>query len=179
MQGYSPNQSPYPQNYSPQGHPQGQYYSNQPYPGPQHQVQQGYPNPPYRGGHGGYRGNHFSGPDRRFPSQSQSYPPAPAQRGRGGHFSNLSWTPATGRRGGHPTIDNKPRGAVAQVGQTITPVTPQGVPEPSGSSVDEEDNPFRPSKDLRVEDETTKEETKMPPPSKPAPVATSPQDGKV
>ncbi|KAG9193641.1 CTD kinase subunit alpha [Alternaria panax] len=139
MQGYTPNQSPYHQNQSPS------YYPNQPYPQP------GFQNSPHRGGHGGYRGNNFNGPDRRMSGPGANAPfGGPGGRGRGAattQFSNLSWTPASGTRGGRPA---------AEVPRPQPAVAPQA---PSDSaSVDADDNPFRPSKDLRVEDEGSKEE---------------------
>ncbi|KAF2179840.1 hypothetical protein K469DRAFT_490543, partial [Zopfia rhizophila CBS 207.26] len=149
MQSYSPNQSPYHQNYSPPGH-QGQYYPNQSYPGPQHQMQQGYQNSSYRGGHGGgFRGNHFNGPDRRISGAgpSASYPPVQSQRGRSAaptQYSNLSWTPSSGTRGGRPAAEAAPRNLINSAG-----TTPKAALDAQASSVDEEDNPFRPSKDLR------------------------------
>lgn len=144
MQGYSPNQSPYNhnQNQSP-GYLQNQQYG-----------QPGFQNSPHRGG---FRGNHFNGPDRRT---SGSAPGAPfgVQTGRGRaaptQFSNLSWTPASGTRGGRPATE-APR--------------PLPVAAPATElAVDADDNPFRPSKDLRVEDEGVKEDKKMQPPTKPA-----------
>ena len=144
MQGYSPNQSPFNHN---QNHSPG-YLQNQQYP------QQGFQGSPHRGG---YRGNHFNGPDRRL---SNPTPGAPygAQAGRGRaaptQFSNLSWTPASGTRGGRPATE-APRPQPA-----ATPAV-----EPA---VDADDNPFRPSKDLRVEDEGVKDDKKMQPPTKPA-----------
>jgi len=44
--------------------------------------------------------------------------------------------------------------------------------EAQSAAVDADDNPFRPSKDLRVEDEGAQEEKKMVPPDKPAPAST-------
>jgi CTD kinase subunit alpha len=81
-------------------------------------------------------------------------------RGRGTaptQFSNLSWTPASGTRGGRPATE-APRPQPA-----TTPLA-----ESQSAAVDADDNPFRPSKDLRVEDEGPKEENKMHPPTKPA-----------
>ncbi|QRD05358.1 hypothetical protein JI435_307600 [Parastagonospora nodorum SN15] len=136
MQGYSPNHSSYNQNHSPA------YYQGQQYP------QQGYQNSPHRGG---FRGNHFNGPDRRAsgPGLSTSYG-AQGGRGRGGaptQFSNLSWTPASGTRGGRPATEApRPQASAAASADS------------QSSAVDADDNPFRPSKDLRVEDEGIKEE---------------------
>jgi CTD kinase subunit alpha len=147
MPGYSPNQSPYNQNHSPG------YYPNQQYPQPSYQ------NSPHRGSHGSYRGNHFNGNDRRVsgPGPGAAFG-VQGGRGRGAaptQFSNLSWTPASGTRGGRPATE-APR-----------PQPTASLPvEPPSTSVDADDNPFRPSKDLRVEDEGFKEEGRMPPPTK-------------
>lgn len=84
---------------------------------------------------------------------------APGGRGRGAaptQFSNLSWTPASGTRGGRPATE-APR-----------PNPPVPAASAETASVDADDNPFRPSKDLRVEDEGPKDDKKMPPPTKPA-----------
>jgi CTD kinase subunit alpha len=155
MQGFSPNQSPYTQNQSPG------FYQNQPYPQP------GF-NSPHRGGHGGFRGTHFNGPDRRISGPGASAPFVQGGRGRGAaptQFSNLSWTPASGTRGGRPATE-APRPQPAAVSQ----------PPTDTMSVDADDNPFRPSKDLRVEDEGPKEEKK--PPTKPAgAIPTAPKSG--
>ncbi|KAL1799441.1 hypothetical protein ACET3X_003478 [Alternaria dauci] len=152
MQGYTPNQSPYHQNQSPG------YYPNQPY------SQPGFQNNPHRGGHGSYRGNNFNGPDRRLsgPGANASFG-GPGGRGRGAaptQFSNLSWTPASGTRGGRPATEApRPQPAIAS-------------PAPADSaSVDADDNPFRPSKDLRVEDEGAKED------KRPAKPPTAPKSG--
>lgn len=76
-------------------------------------------------------------------------PPPGAQKTKTGHFANLSWTP-----------NNK---------KADSPTTAKAtVPEPATSSTapadedDGEDNPFRPPKDLRAEDENAAKA--MPPP---------------
>ncbi|EKG18814.1 hypothetical protein MPH_03830 [Macrophomina phaseolina MS6] len=167
--GYSPNQSPYHPNYPPS---QPSYYQQQPYNAPP----QGYSSQPpasYRGGHGSYRGTHYNSSERRYPPSTSSYSqPTPAVgRGRG-HYSNLSWTPATGSRGGRAPID-KHRSLLAPVvgmnqQQQQASQSQSPVPEQGQSSVDEDDNPFRPSKDLRVEDQGPKEKEKDVPPPQPA-----------
>jgi CTD kinase subunit alpha len=142
MQGYSPNQSPYNQSHSP-GYPPNQQY-----------PQPGFHNSPHRGGHSGFRGNHFNSADRRLsgPGTNASYG-VQGGRGRGAaptQFSNLSWTPASGTRGGRPATEApRPQSASTQAA------------EPPSTSVDADDNPFRPSKDLRVEDEGSKEEKRI------------------
>ncbi|CAA9963019.1 Serine/threonine-protein kinase bur1 [Pyrenophora teres f. maculata] len=140
MQGYPPNHSPYHQNQSPG------YYPNQPYPQP------GFQNSPHRGGYRGGGGYH--GPDRRMSGPGASAPfGGPGGRGRGTaptQYSNLSWTPSSGTRGGRPATE-APRSQPVATSQST-----------DSASVDADDNPFRPSKDLRVEDEGLKEEKKTP-----------------
>ncbi|KAI4203557.1 MAG: hypothetical protein LQ350_001747 [Teloschistes chrysophthalmus] len=139
---YSP---PYRQNNYPQASPQGQYYpSNQqgPYGGSPQPVHPGYPTPPSRGG---YQGNHYQPPDRRFSgSGPPPYRSAPqAVRGRGGHFQNLQWT------------------AKSQANQN-TSQTAQSQDSGRGQqqqSTDDEENLFRPSKDLQVEDQSINDVT--------------------
>ncbi|KAL9076689.1 MAG: hypothetical protein Q9157_003579, partial [Trypethelium eluteriae] len=154
-------------------HPPPPYYQNQPpsqYGPPPHQSQPGYSNQPYGRGRGNYRGGNYGGPpDNRMPPQTSSFAPPQAQRSsKTGHFTNLSWTPATGRRGGHAVGDTK-----SQAGDQ-----PASQPRQSSEGPGEEDdNPFRPSKDLRVEDESNKNDvtkqqddtapSHMPPPDRP------------
>ena len=139
-----PRQNSYPPQPSPQSHfyPSGQ---QSPYANSQ-QPQHGYQHQNPRGGHSGYRGNHYShSSDRRFsgPGQSPTHGPTPS-RGRGGHFQNLQWTASSSGRG---------RGD-AQSAQGHMQTSPQQNSDPQD---DENDNPFRPSKDLQVEDEIEKE----------------------
>ena len=155
MHSYSP---PYRQgSYPPQQSPQGQYYANgqqSPYGGPQ-QMQPGYQNQSFRGGHSGYRGGHYGqSSDRRFSGSGpppQSYGPTPT-RGRGGHFQNLQWTANGASRG----RGESNQGASGPHMQT----SPHSQ---SAAQADDDDNPFRPSKDLQVEDQLEKEAS-MPPP---------------
>ncbi|PGH11919.1 CMGC/CDK/CRK7 protein kinase [Helicocarpus griseus UAMH5409] len=163
MSGYSPpyRQGTYP---PPQGSSQGQYYQSQqaPYSAGSAHGQPGYSGQPYRGAPPGYRGNQYNQvQDRRFsapgPHQQPPQQQQQQQRGRGSHFNNLQWTPSSGRgRGSHG---------------------PQGGPphmsdERMSPEIDEDDNPFRPSKDLQVEDEDSKpkpekaDAKKMPPPNR-------------
>lgn len=128
--------------------PPQQYVASPNYPQPY--PPQAYPAQPYRSSSSG---NHFSPPDRRHSGPSSSNTPSAAPPRRG-HYSNLSWTPATGSRGG---IQVPPR----------TRGTPKDSKE---DTAEEDDNPFRPAKDLRAEDETAKEENGgsiMPPPAQP------------
>ncbi|THX23685.1 Pkinase-domain-containing protein [Aureobasidium pullulans] len=146
---YSAAPSPYyQQNYPPPAaSPYYQAQQQQP-PPPQHFVAQP-PMSAYPPQHT-YRGQ----PPSRGYNNSQRPPvpaPAPAppasRGGRGGHFSNLSWTPSSGSRGGK--VVSKRENSISG---TETPLAPRSTTD----SVDDDDNPFRPPKDLRAEDETEK-----------------------
>lgn len=144
MNAYSP---PYRQNsYPPQPSPQGQYYPNHqqsPYNGPPQQAHGGYQGQLYHGNHQSHRGGHFQPPQDRRYSGSGPHPHAGSgHRGRG-HFQNLQWTASGGSRGGRQ----------AEPAQSTT------------HPPEEDDNPFRPSKDLQVEDQSNKknEKTMAPP----------------
>ncbi|PGH35736.1 CMGC/CDK/CRK7 protein kinase [[Emmonsia] crescens] len=180
MGGYSPpyRQTTYP---PPQGGSQGQYYQGQqaPYSASAAHGQPGYSSQSYRAGPPGYRGNQYNQTqDRRFSAPgSQAYgntqpqppqqPPQQSQqqqqqqqRGRGSHFNNLQWTPSSGRgRGAH----GPPGGPLQHPHLSDERLSPE---------IDEDDNPFRPSKDLQVEDEDSKpkpekqDSKKMPPPNR-------------
>ncbi|KAI4242886.1 MAG: hypothetical protein L6R40_003759 [Gallowayella cf. fulva] len=139
MTAYSP---PYRQNSYPQASPQAQYYStNQQtsYSGAPQPMQSGYQTPPFRGN---YQGNHYHPPDRRFSgSGPPAYRAAPQPvRGRGGHFQNLQWTAKNQNNQNQQNTHQAPSQEVAHGQQH--------------SSADDEDNPFRPSKDLQVEDQS-------------------------
>ncbi|QSS53170.1 latrunculin sensitive kinase Lsk1 [Histoplasma capsulatum var. duboisii H88] len=182
MGSYSPpyRQATYP---PPQAGPQGQYYQGQPYSASAaHGQQPGYSSQPYRAGPPGYRGTQYNPTqDRRFSvTSSQSYgnaqsPPQTQtqqqqQRGRGSHFNNLQWTPSTNRgRGAH----GPPGGPLQQPHISDERLSPE---------IDEDDNPFRPSKDLQVEDEDSKpkpekqDSKKMPPPNRQHSVSSQPKE---
>ncbi|KAL9624282.1 MAG: hypothetical protein Q9160_001529 [Pyrenula sp. 1 TL-2023] len=158
------NHSPsYRQNSYPghQGSSPGQYYQNQHHGGPPNHHQQGLQNPPFRGGYRGghYPPNHdrrFSGPPSSGPGSgpsSQNYP-GPPQRGRGGHFSNLQWTAPSARGRGSAHSSNAPAHQHDQ-SQPAGSLSHKPSTESVNSMTadDEDENPFRPSKDLRVEDE--------------------------
>ena len=143
---YSPPQRQ--NSYPPAPSPQAQYYTNgqqSPYTAHQ-QAQHGYSHPTPRGSHQGFRGNHFShASDRRFSGLGSSPTQGPIPtRGRGGHFQNLQWTASSSGRGRSET----------QTAQGSTHAPSQ---QSQTFQDDESDNPFRPSKDLRVEDQTEKE----------------------
>ncbi|KAG8529788.1 uncharacterized protein KY384_005269 [Bacidia gigantensis] len=123
--------------YPPQQSPQASYYPSgqqSPYGPPQqqqqthhHHQQTFHPNG-FRGGHNTYRGNAPNNPsDRR-----SSGPGPTAQRGGRGRpgFYNLQWTANSRLR------------------------DDEVVQEVKTTPLDDDDNPFRPSKDLRVDDET-------------------------
>lgn len=154
MNGYSP---PFRQNsYPPQQSPQ--YYGNgqqSPY-AAQQQMQPGFSNQPsqsFRGGHSGHRGNHYGQPsDRRFSGSGHTPPtfgqvPTPT-RGRGGHFQNLQWTANPAGRGRGDSNQGTP------APQMRASLPPDSVTH----EADDDDNPFRPSKDLQVEDQMEKEQ---------------------
>ena len=157
MNAYSP---PHRQNsYPPQNPSHGQYYQNNQYHGPPQQMQHGYQSPSFRGGHSNIRGSNHTftqGPDRRF-SAGQG-PPAnfgnqPPSRGRGGHFQNLQWTASGGTRGGRHSESHST--ASSHQGQPHSPAVSQA---PLSKQEDlEDDNPFRPPKDFRVEDQGSKD----------------------
>lgn len=108
-------------------------------------MQPGYQTSPYRGG---FQGNHYHPPDRRFSgSGPPPYRAAPQPvRGRGGHFQNLQWT------------------AKSQNNQSQQHAQPSNHTNDT-SAADDEDNPFRPSKDLQVEDQSV-HDSKMAPPGR-------------
>ncbi|KAI9822551.1 MAG: kinase subunit of RNA polymerase II carboxy-terminal domain kinase I [Pycnora praestabilis] len=194
MHGYSPNQQQFRQNnYPPPSGPQGQYYQSHnqhhsQYGAPHHGMQPNYHSPPYRGNQQNYRGSQFSPvQDRRFSGPGPQSFPVHAQRGRGGHYNNLQWTANGGRGGGRGQFDQS-QGSVQQAAPPLQPQAPQITQQQSfeqnGKGGDDEDNPFRPSKDLQVEDQDAREETshqpgtsgeakKMPPPNRQPP--TGPQ----
>ncbi|OBT57743.1 CMGC/CDK/CRK7 protein kinase [Pseudogymnoascus sp. 24MN13] len=160
-QQYPPNYNQgYPQPNGPQGPPQGKYYPPQnhspQYPGPgmQHQPP---PQQNYRGGpRGGFRGGF---------------------RGRGGgHFQNLHWNASqqgAGRGQNNSSGDVTPQHA-SPTGQPSQDSIPQtGLEETKQVEDVEEEDLFRPSKDLQVEDTSKKTdvEDEMPPPDRPTPTS--------
>ncbi|KAI4729742.1 Pkinase-domain-containing protein [Aureobasidium sp. EXF-10728] len=141
---YSAAASPYyQQNYPPpaaspyyQAQPPPPHYAAQP-PASAYPPQSSYRGPPSRG----YNGS------QRPPVPLQAPAPPASRGGRGGHFSNLSWTPSSGSRGGKVLSKRE-----TSISGTETPLAPGSMTE----SVDDDDNPFRPPKDLRAEDESDK-----------------------
>jgi CTD kinase subunit alpha len=159
MAAHSPpyRQNSYP---GPAGNP-NHYYQNQQgqYGGP---PSHGFQQPSYRGNNSSYRGGHFQhAPDRRFsnsgPNQQQLSPPV---RGRGGHFSNLQWTAPGAKRGGS---QSQPFNTSQQNSMHSSPALSHRASQESFTNPEEDDNPFRPSKDLQVEDE---KKDKMAPPGR-------------
>ncbi|KAK3374028.1 kinase-like domain-containing protein [Lasiosphaeria ovina] len=168
QQQFSP-QSQYPgpsyphNNYGPPSGPQSHYHSNSP-PYPPNGPSSQYPSGPYRGGHrggsAGFRGGQFNS-------------------NRGGHrgtFKNTQWNanaPNSSSRGhgqsdepdpSHPSAHSSPNNQK------------DAGPESEDVSMEDSENPFRPSKDLQVEDTSRDEQNKeeqMPPPNRPPP--TGPQ----
>ena len=137
-------------------------------------MQSGFQSPSFRGGHSGVRGNHYGQQqDRRFSSSGpQNYGIQAPTRGRGGHFQNLQWTASGGTRGRGQT--DQTHSTLHRQGQSQSPT---GQPQSSiekASDIQDDDNPFRPSKDLQVEDQSGKDVEienggldgkKMPPPT--------------
>ncbi|KAH0288715.1 Pkinase-domain-containing protein, partial [Aureobasidium sp. EXF-3399] len=129
-----PAASPYYQAQQPPSH----YAAPAPAPAPVYPPQSSYRGPPSRG---------YNGSQQRPPVPNQSSAPPASRGGRGGHFSNLSWTPSSGSRGGKVVTKRE-----NSISGTETPLAPGSIAE----SVDDDDNPFRPPKDLRAEDESDK-----------------------
>ena len=163
MNAYSP---PFRQNsYPPPNSAHGQYYPNNQHPqynGPQ-QMQPGFQSPSYRGGHsGGMRGGHFGqgqAHDRRFSGSGTSNYGIQAPRGRGGHFQNLQWTASGGTRGRGQTDQNHST-PHQQTGHSQSPPAIQqhhSIESTPARAAEDDDNPFRPSKDLQVEDQSAKD----------------------
>ena len=133
------------------------YYQGNQFHGPPQQMQQGYQSPSFRGGHSGVRGNHAfpPNPDRRFSAGQgpAAFSGPPASRGRGGHFQNLQWTANAATRGGKHADSHSASNSYH--GQSQSPSVSQA---PSVKQEEpEEDNPFRPPKDFRVEDQGSKD----------------------
>ena len=161
MNGYSP---PFRQgSYPPQQSPQGHYYANgqqSPYGGPQ-QNQHPFQSQNFRGGNANYRGHYAQSVDRRFsgsgPPANPNFAPTPT-RGRGGHFQNLQWTAGnTGSDSRSGSQYSQPSSS-GHLNSSVHSQTATG-------QLGDDDNPFRPSKNLQVEDQSDKD-AKMPPPSR-------------
>lgn len=123
----------------------------------------------FRGSQRGFRGNNFQ-------------PGRGSFRGRG-HFQNLHWN--ANSQGGAGRGQHSENGASQHGSQngssphTTQPSSQQGSPTQAPvENGEDDDNPFRPSKDLQVEDTSKKVDDKeaMPPPSRPPP--TGPQSNK-
>ncbi|CAG8978466.1 hypothetical protein HYALB_00005040 [Hymenoscyphus albidus] len=162
---YPPNPQSYQQqhqgsnNYSNnQGGPQGSYYNNHSQSPPYQQMAPNGPmNQPYqqnfRGNQRGYRGNHYNGGMRGGRGEFRG--------GRGGHFQNLHWNAGGAGRGNHNNSGPAtPQHASPQQQQHPSnsgppqAAAPQTASQPDPQPEDEEDNEdlFRPSKELRVEE---------------------------
>jgi CTD kinase subunit alpha len=138
---------PYPHNsYGPPTGPQGHYHSGQaqspPYAptGPAAQ----YPSGPYRGSHrgGSFRGSQFSG-----------------RGGLRGGFKSTQWHPQGSDSRGQPDPTEGSDHSHATTHRS--PVSHAEAPAEKGdASMADSDNPFRPSKDLQVEDTSKEEESK-------------------
>ncbi|KAK3898741.1 kinase-like domain-containing protein [Staphylotrichum tortipilum] len=153
---------PYAQNnYGPPTGPQGHYHGGQahspPYAptGPSSQ----YPTGPYRGGHrgGSFRGHQFNG-----------------RGGLRGGFKSTQWNPqgSNGRTGASEDSDLAHATAHQSPGSHVETASEKG-----DTAMTDSDNPFRPSKELQVEDSSKDEQPKddkMAPPA-PRPPPTGPQ----
>ncbi|KAJ4505768.1 serine/threonine protein kinase, CMGC, CDC2/CDK sub [Exophiala dermatitidis] len=139
MQNSSP---PYRQNSYPGpaglNNPNPYYQSQQQYYGGN---QPGYQQASYRGGHGPQRGGHY--PPRGHPDQRFG---GPRGRGRGGHFNNLQWT-APGSNPSGPSSQNFHSNS-----SQASPAPSHSTSHEGREGPPEEENPFRPSKELQVED---------------------------
>jgi CTD kinase subunit alpha len=174
MHQYSPPNQPYRgSSFSSPTGPQGQFYQNHQqhhghFSGPHGQMQPGFANQQYRGSQQGFRQNQFSPvQDRRFSGPGQQGFPLHAQRGRG-HFSNLHWT-SNGSRGigrgqfeQHPNMVNQQGPGPQQFPPQQAPTQQSSFEQSPEDSGDPDDNPFRPSKALQVEDESTAHITQQP-----------------
>ncbi|KAH0559599.1 hypothetical protein GP486_003883 [Trichoglossum hirsutum] len=174
MHQYSPPSQPYRGSSFPSSNgPQGQFYQSHQHHGhfssPHNQIQTGFPNQQYRGSQQGFRQNQFSPvQDRRFsgPGQ-QGFPIHGGQRGRG-HFSNLHWTNngrglGRGQFDQHPSMVNQQGPGPQQFSPQQAPTQQQSNFEPvSDENGDPDDNPFRPSKALQVEDESAIQDAQKP-----------------
>ena len=121
------------------------------------------------------RGNNYGQQhDRRFSNSGSPYG-IQAPRGRGGHFQNLQWTASGGTRGRGQA--DQSHSTLHQSGQSQSPPPIHTQSSAGKTSVPEdEDNPFRPSKDLQVEDQSGNDASfdngkgtdvnKMPPPGR-------------
>ena len=121
------------------------------------------------------RGNNYGHQqDRRFSSSGSPYG-IQAPRGRGGHFQNLQWTASGGTRGRGQA--DQSHSTLHQSGQSHSPPAIHTQSSAGKTPVPEdEDNPFRPSKDLQVEDQSGNDASldngkvtdviKMPPPAR-------------
>ncbi|KAH8888881.1 Pkinase-domain-containing protein [Thozetella sp. PMI_491] len=153
-----------------QSGPQSQFSHSPPYPpnGPSSQYPTG---PGYRGGRGGsFRGGQFSG-----------------RGGHRGNFKNTQWNSGSphgsrgsnGAGGRRPSDDLEP----SQESAHASPVRTESENPKEDGPQNENDNPFRPSRDLQVEDmarSQTDQEAKetMLPPSRPPPTGPQAQTNK-
>ncbi|KAJ9616998.1 serine/threonine protein kinase, CMGC, CDC2/CDK sub [Cladophialophora chaetospira] len=145
---------------------QNSYYQNQQ--GYYRGNQQGYQQS-YRGGRGhGPRGGHFQ-QDQRFNGPTGG----PRGRGRGGHFNNLQWTPPDAKE--IIPQDEDPRDNYMNHSQKSPARSRNASQDGREAAPTEEENPFRPSKELQVEDQgnnrvnnTQKTQGNDQPPSGPA-----------
>ncbi|OQU94939.1 Protein kinase domain-containing protein [Cladophialophora immunda] len=119
-------------------------------PNPFYQNQQGHYGGNQHGYQQSYRGGRGHGPHRGHFQQDQRFS-GPRHRGRGGHFNNLQWTAPAPKQGGPP--NQTFQGGYGSQPQTSP--APSHIASQDGREAPpvEEENPFRPSKELQVEDQ--------------------------
>ena len=157
MNAYSP---PYRQgSFSNQHSPQAAYYA-QGQQSPYSAHQSGFPAQSFRGGFSGHRGNHHSQtPDRRFsgsgPAAQNHHGSTSLRNSKSGQFQNLQWIANSNATGSSSSTrrpsDNAQEATAPHVPDAVTAQTSMTAQN------DDDDNPFRPSKDLQVEDQAAKE----------------------
>ncbi|KAK1760822.1 hypothetical protein QBC47DRAFT_15275 [Echria macrotheca] len=155
-----------PANFGPPTGPQAHFHPNQAHspPYPPNGPSSSYPQGPYRGGHrggpSGFRGSQFG----------------PGRGGYRGGFKNIQWNANSQNAGSRaPSGSGEEADASHASGHSSPKNAPQGPAVQEDVQMTESENPFRPSKDLQVED-TSKPEAStegQPPPSRAPP--TGPQ----
>ncbi|EXJ76544.1 CMGC/CDK/CRK7 protein kinase [Cladophialophora psammophila CBS 110553] len=119
-------------------------------PNPYYQNQQGHYGGSQHGYQQSYRGGRGHGPHRGHFQQDQRFN-GPRHRGRGGHFNNLQWTAPGPKQGGSQNQNFQGgHGNQSQTSPTHSQTASQDGREGAPA---EEENAFRPSKELQVEDQ--------------------------
>ncbi|KAI9807074.1 MAG: hypothetical protein M1825_005791 [Sarcosagium campestre] len=186
---YAPQQAYRTHSYPPPSGSTGPYYPphpsphQAPYVSPHGHPQHGPPNHSFRGNHHSFRGGHFGPPQDHSYAGPPQNPQFQGHRGRGGYFTNLHWNAGGGH--GREHAEHGDMGS-RQVPFDNTHMNRPTSPDRRNLMMQDEaenpdENPFRPSKDLRVEDERAPSGNatneygngiqKMLPPSRPAPAS--------